>query len=572
MVTTSPARLAEPLLGGTAGAHAGPADRRFRAGAATWSLVLLGISCLLGLTRQVACFTDGWGFPGASHRLCASPVANAVLGQTFPDFPGRSTGGLSTFTPGNAWLVGLTGFGGSDVQTTMAFLLVINVAAFAVIGVSLLRLMPGSSWVAAAFLSPVVIFSLGQGLEPVAVAATLLALVLLTPAAERPSTGALVCAGLLFAVAVVISPIALLVPIVVCLRSLGAGRAASADSAARAGAARDLGPGARRIDSGDLLVMVGSGIIALGLLIIVDGQIIARAQAWLGAAVDRGSLVSLTLSAGLGSPRELGLLSLIVWAVALLAAAQLIYMFGRHLDLAQILSVVFGLSLLLLPAAPITLALWLVPAAAAAVHRLWVHVAWMLAEAALFIAVNLRDAARTQDKVGLDQSWLVIFTVLRLAAVLAVIVAALWPRDQIADRSSAATTGTRTPAPEFEARGVAAAQDVQGTMGRVEPTEGTGAAEDPEAGEDLKAGEAADDVEAAGPVEGMGDLVSSRLRSVDADAATGPASPDGPAGPDGPTDPDGDGGMTGDGSAEDVRNVIRPTSAHERLDGHHPRH
>lgn len=402
----SPADIAAPLLGGR-GRFLGAPGRGYLRFQAAASLVLLGCVGLAGILRQVPCIAAGWEMPHASYRMCASPIANGLLGAGWPEAPGRT--GSALISPAADWFAAGAGAVLSPGES-MAILLVLNFAAFLLAGMALLRLLGDRSWFAVFALSPVVFFSIGQSLDPVGLALALWALVLAgegpaaeVPAAEVPggSAGrplsALVLVAVMFAVAALISPLAVVV-------LLGWGIAA-----------------ARRGFTQSVLTVVGLFMVVLGALVVVDGRIAGRVHMWLTDGIDRGSLFSLAAYRAEGS--ALNVAALIVFFAAVAAVAVLLYLrAGAAAGPLPITAVLLVAALLTAPRAGVGEALWLVPFAAAAVHSLVLHFLWMLSEAALFIAVNLADADAIDPGKGLAPGWLFVFTTLRWMALAGLLV------------------------------------------------------------------------------------------------------------------------------------------------------
>lgn len=402
----SPADIAAPLLGGR-GRFLGAPGRGYLRFQAMASLVLLGCVGLAGILRQVPCIAAGWEMPHASYRMCASPIANGLLGAGWPEAPGRT--GSALISPAADWFAAGAGAVLSPGES-MAILLVLNFAAFLLAGMALLRLLGDRSWFAVFALSPVVFFSIGQSLDPVGLALALWALVLAgegpaaeVPAAEVPggSAGrplsALVLVAVMFAVAALISPLAVVV-------LLGWGIAA-----------------ARRGFTQSVLTVVGLFMVVLGALVVVDGRIAGRVHMWLTDGIDRGSLFSLAAYRAEGS--ALNVAALIVFFAAVAAVAVLLYLrAGAVAGPLPITAVLLVAALLTAPRAGVGEALWLVPFAAAAVHSLVLHFLWMLSEAALFIAVNLADADAIDPGKGLAPGWLFVFTTLRWMALAGLLV------------------------------------------------------------------------------------------------------------------------------------------------------
>ena len=402
----SPADIAAPLLGGR-GKFLGAPGRGYLRFQAMASLVLLGCVGLAGILRQVPCIAAGWDMPHASYRMCASPIANGLLGAGWPEAPGRT--GSALISPAADWFAAGAGSVFSPGES-MAILLVLNFAAFLLAGMALLRLLGDRSWFAVFALSPVVFFSIGQSLDPVGLALVLWALVLAgegpaaeVPGAEVPSgsagrpLSALALVAVMFAVAALISPLAVVV-------LLGWGIAA-----------------ARRGSTQSVLTVVGLFMVVLGALVVIDGRIAGRVHMWLTDGIDRGSLFSLAAYRAEGS--ALNVAALIVFFAAVAAVAVLLYLrAGAAAGPLPITAVLLVAALLTAPRAGVGEALWLVPFAAAAVHSLVLHFLWMLSEAALFIAVNLADADAIDPGKGLAPGWLFVFTTLRWMALAGLLV------------------------------------------------------------------------------------------------------------------------------------------------------
>lgn len=426
----TPAQLAAPLLGGP-GRRFARNDRGADLLIGWVLLGLLGASVLIGLLLQIPCQTGGYELPHASFRMCQSPVALAMTGDALPDSTGRITSGLSGFAPLTYWFVVLMMTLGTTAQEAMGFLLVINTAAFAVMGTGVVRLAraletgnptgrtAGLSWAALACVSPVIVFSLGQSLDPVGVALAVWACALLT--GDR-STSALVAVGVLLAGASFASPLGLLVLVGVLITALR--------------------------DRGNALLIAGGFALVAGLLVLADGRMLARLSMWTADAVDRGSLAWLI---GIVSAEDtIGVL--IVWVlativVAALAASSMIvapYMAVdpdcdpsvtaeerrallrrlEHRDtiahLRQMMlaiTALLALAVLLAPGSSTTLSLWLVPFAGLAVRRLPVMLLWAGAELAFAIAVPLSDVSALDSSIGLDPMWMGMITVVRAGAV-----------------------------------------------------------------------------------------------------------------------------------------------------------
>ncbi|MCK1802297.1 hypothetical protein NLM24_48025 [Nocardia zapadnayensis] len=401
MTRFTPETLARPLLGGPSGARLATGGPQHGIVGGVLAMCLLGVTTLLGVLLQAPCVARGWEQPFASFRMCASPLANGITATTFPDAPGRAPGASTEFSPASAWLVGLAERLGAGAETGdtaffMVLVLLLNVLAIAAAGIALLLL--GRSrgdrvWIPVAFVSPVIVFTLGQTLDPVGVALALWAVVLLRPAPSRVPRSPMV-AGALLGLAAFINPLALVVVLALALVLVS------------------------RRETTDLIAACGAFIVAVGVLIVLDGRLFGRLAAWWAEAIDRGSVVSLLSYERSLDPGLLTAVSVIVWVLAL-GIACAVMLAGRSaapLSLPAVATVLLGLSLLFMPAAPTWNALWLVPFAALAVRHLWVQVAWGLSEAALAAAVHLSDVTALDASEGLSPMWLSVFTLLRLFA------------------------------------------------------------------------------------------------------------------------------------------------------------
>ena len=408
----SPADVAAPLLGGGRGKFLGAPGRGYLRFQAVASIVLLGCVGLAGILRQVPCIAAGWEMPHASYRMCASPIANDLLGTTWPEAPGRT--GSALISPAADWFASGAGAVFSPAGS-MAILLVLNFAALLLAGMALLRLLGDRSWFVVFALSPVVFFSIGQSLDPVGLALVLWALVLAgegpggkalavkVPAAEVPGGSAgrplstLVLVAVMFAVAALISPLAVVVLLGWSIAAVGRGSTQS------------------------VLTVLGLFMVILGALVVIDGRIAGRVHMWLTDGIDRGSLFSLAAYRAEGSGLNAAAL-VVFFAAAAVVAVLLFLRAGVTAGPLPITAVLLVAALLTAPRAGVGEALWLVPFAAAAVHSLVLHFFWMLSEAALFIAVNLVDADVIDPGKGLAPGWLFVFTALRWMALASLLV------------------------------------------------------------------------------------------------------------------------------------------------------
>lgn len=432
----SPADVASPLLGGEGARFARP-DRRTFASIGWVLMGLLGVSVVIGVLLQVPCQTGGYELPRAGFRMCQSPVALAMTGDTLPDSAGRITSGLSGFAPLTYWFVVLMSGMGATAGEAMGLLLVLNTLAFAAMGTGVIALARaigfGSprpravsmSWVAVAFVSPVVVFTIGHSLDPVGVALAVWACVLLS--GDR-STASLLTAGGMLAVAAFAGPLALIVLVGVLI-----------------GAARDRGNA--------VLVLAGFALTT-GVLTLADGRLPSRLTVWLDDAVDRGSIASVVLTQDWGDEPTFATGLLVVWTLGVVAIAAMatstmmlkptvaeavdqdaahgasatpssedrvavLRRLERADDIAHqrqmvlTIAALLALSVVLAPSSSTSMSLWLLPFAALAVRQLPVMGLWFFAELGFAIAVPLADVAAVDSSIGLAPTWMGLLTLLR---------------------------------------------------------------------------------------------------------------------------------------------------------------
>lgn len=493
----SPSQVAAPLLGG-AGTRFARTDRRAVTSLAWVLMGLLGLSVLVGLLLQLPCQTGGYDLPRAGFRLCQSPVALAMSSEALPEAAGRVTSGLAGFAPLTYWFVMLMSGLGATPGEAMGFLLVLNTAAFAALGLGVLALARAMgfgapragavslSWLAAAFVSPVVVFSIGQSLDPVGVALAVWACVLLSGARTAP---ALLSVGVLLAVASFAGPLGLIVLVGVLI-----------------GASRDRGNA--------ILVLAGFSL-ASGLLTLADGRLPSRLSVWVADAVERGSIVSIVLTREWGDEPTFVTGLLVVWtlgvvAITAMAASRMMLVpttaaeaadtdadeeiagarsasTAARLDLLRrlekaddvahlrqtvlALTALLALSVMVAPGSSTSMSLWLLPFAALSVRVLPVMGLWFVAELGFAIAVPLADVTALDESVGLDPTWMGLLTLLRFFALTLVMAFALDElfragRRRIARRRKAARAADPTSAESGRTEaGTTPAQAPEGSSG-----------------------------------------------------------------------------------------------------------
>ena len=400
MPSKSSTRIAEPLLGGPVGIHLGAAGRRFRSAQASVLAAVLGVTTFLALALQGPCLSSGYEQPSASARMCAGPLSTAFLGDTNPEVLGRAHGGGAALAPLEARLVDLVHLFTTDVSLFMVVVLLLNTAGIAALGAGLLVLARFRGWLIAVFASPLILFTLGSTLDPIALALAVWAMVVFfgTPPL-RPRAW---LAGVLLGIATFINPLALLVLLALTL--------------AGPNPARGLGPRNPRM-------MLAAATLTSAVLLVVDLSAIDRIIHWYTDAVDGGSFASILLMAELGDVSVWAPLWIIVSAGVVLAVAVSLYMVrSTGLDPAVSACLLIGGCLLLAPGLMPWDSLWLLPFIALSIRRWWVLIVWTLAEAVFAISIQLGDVSGFEADEGLDSTFVALFTLLRLLALVLVVI------------------------------------------------------------------------------------------------------------------------------------------------------
>jgi hypothetical protein len=138
---------------------------------------VLGVTTFLALALQGPCLSSGYEQPSASARMCAGPLSTAFLGDTNPEVLGRAHGGGAALAPLEARLVDLVHLFTNDVSLFMVVVLLLNTAGIAALGAGLLVLARFRGWLVAVFASPLILFTLGSTLDPIALALAVWAMV-----------------------------------------------------------------------------------------------------------------------------------------------------------------------------------------------------------------------------------------------------------------------------------------------------------------------------------------------------------------------------------------------------------
>ena len=400
MPSKSSTRIAEPLLGGPVGIHLGAAGRRFRSAQAYALAAVLGITTFLALALQGPCLSSGYEQPSASARMCAGPLSTAFLGDTNPEVLGRAHGGGAALAPLEARLVDLVHLFTTDVSLFMVVVLLLNTAGIAALGAGLLVLARFRGWLIAVFASPLILFTLGSTLDPIALALAVWAMVVFfgTPPL-RPRAW---LAGVLLGIATFINPLALLVLLALTLSGPNP--------------ARGLKPRNPRM-------MLAAATLTSAVLLVVDLSAIDRIIHWYSDVVDGGSFASILLMAELGDVSVWAPLWIIVSAGVVLAVAVSLYMVrSTGLDPAVSACLLIGGCLLLAPGLMPWDSLWLLPFIALSIRRWWVLIVWTLAEAVFAISIQLGDVSGFEADEGLDSTFVALFTLLRLLALVLVVI------------------------------------------------------------------------------------------------------------------------------------------------------
>ena len=400
MPSKSSTRIAEPLLGGPVGIHLGAAGRRFRSAQASVLAAVLGVTTFLALALQGPCLSSGYEQPSASARMCAGPLSTAFVGDTNPEVLGRAHGGAAALAPLEARLVDLFHLFTNDVSLFMVVVLLLNTAGIAALGAGLLVLARFRGWLVAVFASPLILFTLGSTLDPIALALAVWAMAIFfgTPPL-RPRSW---LAGVFLGIATFINPLALLVLLALTL--------------AGPNPARGLKPRNPRM-------MLAAATLTSAVLLVVDLSAIDRIIHWYSDAVDGGSFASILLMAELGDVSVWAPLWIIVSAGVVLAVAVSLYMVrSTGLDPAVSACLLIGGCLLLAPGLMPWDSLWLLPFIALSIRRWWVLIVWTLAETVFAISIQLGAVSGFEADEGLDSTFVALFTLLRLLALVLVVI------------------------------------------------------------------------------------------------------------------------------------------------------
>ncbi|WP_453985184.1 hypothetical protein [Brevibacterium casei] len=400
MPSSHATRIAEPLLGGPDGIHRGVASVAYRRGQAFVFAGILGVTTFLALALQGPCLSSGYERPSASARMCAGPLSTAFLGQFNPDAVGRSRGGAAGLSVLDGIAVDLFRFITDDVSVFMAFVLLLNVAGVAALGVALLLLARQRAWLVAVFASPVILFTLGSTLDPLALGLTLWAVVLFVappPVEPRPWLS-----GILLAIAAFENPLALLVLAALVLTGLNP-------------------PG--RLARRNPQMMIATATITSAIILVADGTAISRITRWSSDAIDGGSFASILLMARIGDAGTWAPVWIVVSALLVAGVlVALVMMRDKGLDPAVTACLLIGACLVLAPGLMPWDSLWILPFLALAVSRWWVLIGWALAEAVFAVAIQLGDITALDADKGLEPSFIALFALLRIFALITVLV------------------------------------------------------------------------------------------------------------------------------------------------------
>lgn len=400
MPSTPSTRIAEPLLGGPVGIHLVAAGAGYRRGQAYLLLGLLGLTTFLALALQGPCLSSDYKQPAASARMCAGPLSTAFLGQVNPEVAGRSHGGAAGLSVLDARLVDLLRLLTDDVTVFMAVVLLLNTLGIAALGAALLVLARHRAWLVAVFASPVILFTFGSTLDPLALALAVWAMAIFVgspPIRSRPWL-----AGVLLGIAGFVNPLAFLVLLGLTL--------------AGPHPAHGLAPRNPRM-------MLASAAITSALLLVVDMTAIDRLIHWYSDAIDGGSFASILIMADAGDAAVWAPVWIIASGGIIAAVTVSLYMVRRTgLDPAVAACLLIGGCLLLAPGLMPWDSLWILPFLALAVRRWWVLIVWSCVEALFAIGIQLGDVAGIEPDKGLDPAFIALFALLRLLALVVVVI------------------------------------------------------------------------------------------------------------------------------------------------------
>lgn len=393
-------RIAEPLLGGSIGVRLSRAGAGFLRVQAYIFAAVLGLTTLLALALQGPCLSNGYAEPSASARMCAGPLSTAFLGQLAPESPGRASGGAAGLSVIDGRLVTVFRALTDDVSVFMAFVLLINVIGIAALGVGLLVLARHRAWLLGFCLAPMILFTLGSTLDPLALALAVWAIIVFLGSPPVTARGWL--AGVLIAFAAFINPLALCVLVAL--------------SIAGPNPVRPVAPRKPQL-------MIAATAITSALILVADGTAVDRILHWFTDAVDAGSFASILVMIRIGSAEVWAWVWICASAAVVVSVAIALWAVRRNgLDPAVATALLIGGCLLLAPGLMLWDSLWLLPFLVLSINRWWVLIVWGVVEATFAIAVHLGDITASEPDAGLDPAFIALFTLLRLFALVVTII------------------------------------------------------------------------------------------------------------------------------------------------------
>ncbi|GAB3562524.1 hypothetical protein GCM10027344_18780 [Spelaeicoccus albus] len=326
---------------------------------------------------------------------------DAPIGSTIPQFPDLIA------APGTRGLIHLLGAfvpGGSlgeQSEVFFAFAMTLDAAALAFVVIGTARVLGfRRRWrVASVGLSAVLVFAAPGSFDLVAIALAVWALVLWIDDFAHPGRGWL--SGILLGLAVLVSPVALLVLAAVLIHGL-----------------RTRGAKLRQLTA---LTCCAIGTAAAGAAL--DPSFPGTMQYWLSYGVGPGSLWWLANIGGVAASQglEVGLaLGIVVLILVVLGACA-----ARRPDIWKfetVLSVTLVSSFVALPALPPQASLWLIPVAALTAPQWAVQLPWMFCEVFFAVCLSLYRLETADPGKGVATWILVVFVLARLASIVALLI------------------------------------------------------------------------------------------------------------------------------------------------------
>lgn len=412
----------QPLLGGPDGAHTRvtPRDGRIRARVI---LGLLGAMGLLGVLIQAPCMGTAWSDEAGTYaHLCHSPLIAQYLD------PSLATGlGGTAWAALLGWVAALSGASAWSAVSYASLVAMINLIGFALAGIALLRLTAVPWRVLAFALSPVVVFTVVHSFDPLAIGFALWGVIGLIEG-RNP-----VLAGVLFALAAAINPLALLVAAGVLL-GLWAQHSAIPGQQALGQNAQALGQNAQGPADGSsgrthTLIFAAAFAVPAVVMLGLDSRLGEWLPAWFQVRAEDGSPMGILAQLGVEVPvaaatvvAVFGILALVI-VIALLLPSMALR--GGIAPVLAPATVLLAGAALLLPSASPSFSLWLLPFAVLTVPHWGIQLSWMAAELLFAGGQQLYLLDTRTEEAGLPPHIYGPVCVLRLVAIVVIGVAAM---------------------------------------------------------------------------------------------------------------------------------------------------